>query len=68
MSAIATTPERCLDGIDTEDAVVHVVIPGSDPEASFCGLFLARDAYVPPQEVTEPAWCPTCVLIQDSGL
>lgn len=58
------TRPRSLDGIDTDDMVVHVRVPGR--HVTFCGRPLdARWSYLPEGEVTEAAWCPLCVEIQD---
>lgn len=51
-------------GVDDEPYVVHVRVHGG--VFSYCGQRLTgRGTYLPPEEVTEPSWCPDCVRIQD---
>lgn len=44
---------------------IHVIVPGSSPPRSFCGVDLDDAAHLPPAEITEASWCAECVRVQD---
>lgn len=50
-----------VDGIDTDDTVIHIRIPGL--MMSYCGQRLETSVHIPEPEVTDSAWCADCEAI-----
>lgn len=67
MIAHDTDPAVVIDGIDYSDDAIHVHVEGTEPPRTYCGVKVRLADHIPSPEVTEAAWCPTCVRLQDGA-